>query len=167
VPGGAGAPGLRAVSLSQTAAHGYNPFGTGPENENRVENVIDNDPNTFWSTEQYYSGTLKKAGGVGTGLYLDASPGVIARAIQITTATPGFAVQIYASNQEPPALAYGDPAPLSARGWKGPIGQSAAVANGQRIALTVPQPLRYYLVWLTTLPPGMQSAQIDELTLLR
>jgi serine/threonine protein kinase len=167
VPPGAGAAGLRAVSLSQGAAHGYNPFGTGPENENRIENAVDNDPNTFWSTEQYYSGTLKKPGGVGTGLYLDASPGVIAKSIKIQTGTPGFAVQIYAANLQPPQLSYGDPAPLSARGWKGPIGQSATVTNGQRIALAAPQPFRYYLVWLTTLPPGMQSAQINELTLLR
>jgi eukaryotic-like serine/threonine-protein kinase len=167
VPPGAGGAGLRAVSLSQGAARGYNPFGTGPENENRIENVVDNDPNTFWSTEQYYSGTLKKSGGVGTGLYLDASPGVVAKAIQILTATPGFAVQIYAANQEPPSLPYGDQATLSARGWQGPVGQSAAVTNGQRIALSVPHPFRYYLVWLTTLPPNMQSAQINELTLLQ
>jgi eukaryotic-like serine/threonine-protein kinase len=129
--------------------------------------VVDNDPNTFWSTEQYYSGTLKKPGGVGTGLYLDAAPGVGAKAIEIKTATPGFAVQVYASNEEPPALSYGDPASLSARGWQGPIGQSAAVANGQRITLTVPHPFRYYLVWLTTLPPNMESAQINELTVYR
>jgi eukaryotic-like serine/threonine-protein kinase len=167
VPPGGGFAGLRAVSLSQTAAHDYNPFGTGPEDENRVQNVVDNDPNTFWSTEQYYSGTLKKAGGVGTGLYLDASPGVAAKAIEIQTATPGFAVQIYARNEEPPTLPYGDVASLSARGWQGPIGQSAAVANRQRIALAVPHPFRYYLVWLTTLPPNMQFAQINELTLLR
>ena len=33
--------GLQAVPLSQTAAHDYNPFGTGPENHNRVQNVVD------------------------------------------------------------------------------------------------------------------------------
>ena len=39
----------------------------GPENRDQVDNVVDSDPNTTWSTEQYYDGTLKKAGGVGVG----------------------------------------------------------------------------------------------------
>ena len=69
-------PGCPPCLLAQTAAHGYNPFGTGPENRDQIENVVDSDPNTTWSTEQYYDGTLKKTGGEGVGLYLDASPGV-------------------------------------------------------------------------------------------
>src|SRR6201987_207790 len=43
-------PGLTPVALSQTAAHDYNPFGTGPENRERVGNVVDSDPNTAWTT---------------------------------------------------------------------------------------------------------------------
>ena len=74
--------GLVPVQLSQTAAHDYNPFGTGPENRDLIQNVVDGDPNTTWSTETYYEGTLRKAGGVGAGLYLDASPGVAAKAIE-------------------------------------------------------------------------------------
>src|SRR5947209_6300267 len=57
--------GLDPVPLSQTAATDYNPFGTGPENRDRIQNVVDSDPNTSWSTEQYYDGTLNKPGGVG------------------------------------------------------------------------------------------------------
>jgi hypothetical protein len=159
--------GLRAVPLSQTAAHGYNPFGTGPENRDRIQNVVDGDPNTYWSTEQYYGGTLQKAGGVGTGLYLDASPGVVAKAIEIQTTTPGFAVQVYAADSEPPTLPYGDPTPLVARGWRGPFGASASVAGRQRIRLGVSHPFRYYLLWLTALPPGEQSASISDVTLSR
>src|ERR1019366_9105588 len=66
-------PGLEQVALSQTAAHDYNPFGTGPENRDLIDNVVDNDPNTTWSTEQYYEHSLRKPGGVGLGLYLDAA----------------------------------------------------------------------------------------------
>jgi serine/threonine-protein kinase len=90
--------GLEPVQLSQSAAHDYNPFGTGPENRDQIQNVVDNDPNTTWSTETYYEGTLKKAGGTGAGLYLDAAPGVAAKAIEVKTPTPGFAAQIYAAN---------------------------------------------------------------------
>jgi len=160
--------GLEPVALAQTAANGYNPFGTGPENRNLVDNVVDSDPNTAWSTEQYYDDTLKKAGGVGAGLYLDAAPGVVAKAIEIQTPTPGFAVQLYGANSVNASIPYGDPMTLSERGWQGPLGASANVHDGERIPLNPSgQRFRYYLIWITTLPPGMQSASIAELTLFK
>ena len=161
-------PGLQPVSLSQTAAHGYNPFGTGPENRDQVDNVVDSDPNTTWSTEQYYDGTLQKAGGLGAGLYLDAAPGVLAKAIEIQTPTPGFAVQIYAADHIDLALPYGDATPLSRRGWTGPIGQSSYVSSDERIPLSATAGRsRYFLVWITKLPANMQSASIGGVTLFR
>ena len=160
--------GLQPVQLSQTAAHDYNPFGTGPENRDLIQNVVDNDPNTTWSTETYYEGTLKKAGGTGAGLYLDAAPGVAAKAIEIKTPTPGFSAQIYVANNINLSLQYGDPTPLPARGWQGPIGASQLVRNGDRIILnTGGHRFRYYLLWLSTLPPGMQRATIADVTLFK
>ncbi len=167
-PGIASRAGLEPVQLSQTAAHDYNPFGTGPENRDQVENVVDSDPNTTWSTEQYYDGTLKKAGGMGLGIYLDAAPRVLAKAVEIQTPTPGFAVQIYVADQVEVELPYGSSTPLAARGWQGPVGASAHVHDAERIPLALSgRPYRYYLVWLTTLPPGMESATIAELTLFK
>jgi eukaryotic-like serine/threonine-protein kinase len=160
--------GLQAVPLSQTAAHDYNPFGTGPENHNRVQNVVDSDPNTTWSTAHYYEGTLKKAGGTGVGVYLDAAPGVVARAIEMQTPTPGFDVQIYGASSINLSYPYGDSTPLTARGWHGPLASAANVHNRQRIRIaSAATPYRYYLIWLTTLPPGQQSASISEVTLFR
>src|SRR5271166_2987184 len=130
-PGIASHAGLEPVQLSQTAAHSYNPFGTGPENRDQVGNLVDSDPNTTWSTEQYYEGTLKKAGGIGLGVYLDAAPRVLAKAIEIQTPTPGFAVQIYAADQIELELPYGNSTPLSARGWHA-VGASTAVHDGAR-----------------------------------
>jgi eukaryotic-like serine/threonine-protein kinase len=167
-PGVVSRPGLSPVFLAQTAGHGYNPFGTGPENHDEIENVVDSDPNTTWSTEQYYDGTLKKAGGVGAGLYLDASPGVVGRAVEIQTPTPGFAAQVYAANRIQLSLPYGDPTPLPARGWRGPVGASEYVHNHERIRLNVGgQPFRYYLIWIAALPHNMESASIAGLTLFR
>jgi eukaryotic-like serine/threonine-protein kinase len=167
-PGIASNGGLVPVQLSQTAAHDYNPFGTGPENRDQVGNVVDSDPNTTWNTEQYYDGTLKKAGGVGLGVYLDAAPGVLARAIEIQTPTPGFAVQIYAADQIDLSLAYGSSTPLTSRGWQGPIGASANVHSSERIPLSPSgHRYRYYLVWMTTLPPGKESTTISDITLFR
>jgi serine/threonine-protein kinase len=164
---GSGA-GLVPVPLKQDAAHDYNPFGTGPENRDRIQNVVDNDPNTTWSTEQYYEGNLRKAGGVGLGLYLDAAPRVLAKALEIQTPTPGFAVQIYVGDQLELELPYGDPKQLTERGWQGPVGASSYVHNGERIQLRLSgHPHRYYLIWMTTLPPGQQSASIADVALLK
>jgi eukaryotic-like serine/threonine-protein kinase len=166
-PGVHSGAGLQAVPLSQTAAHDYNPFGTGPENHDRVQNVVDSDPNTVWSTAHYYEGTLKKAGGVGVGVYLDAAPRVAARAVEIQTSTPGFDMQVYGADDINLSYAYGDTTPLTARGWHGPLGSAQSVRDRQRVRLTSGGSYRYYLIWLTTLPPGQQSASISELTLFK
>jgi serine/threonine protein kinase len=168
-PGASAHAGLIPVSLAQNAAHDYNPFGTGPENPQLDAFAIDSDPNTSWSTEHYYSGTLKKAGGVGVGLYLDASPGVAARQIELQTPTPGFAVQVYVANHIQLSLPYGDSTPLAARGWVGPVGEDSSIHNHDHIPLNLPggERFRYYLVWLTTLPPGQETASISEVTLFR
>jgi eukaryotic-like serine/threonine-protein kinase len=161
-------PGLEAIALSQTAAHDYNPFGTGPESRDQVDNVVDGDPSTTWTTEQYYDGTLKKAGGVGLGVYLDAAPHVLAKAIEIQTPTPGFAAQVYVANRIDLELPYGNSTPLTARGWQGPVGSSGYVHDGERVQLHLPgRPFRYYLLWMTSLAPGKQSTTIDDLTLFR
>jgi serine/threonine-protein kinase len=167
-PGAGSKAGLVAVPLGQSSAHGYNPFGTGPENRDQIDNVVDSDPNTTWSTEQYYEGNLKKAGGVGLGIYLDAAPGVVAKAIAIQTPTPGFSAQVYVSDRIDLELPYGDPTQLVKRGWQGPVGSSASVHSGEHIQLTVAGVRhRYYLIWLNTLPPGKQSASIADVTLFR
>ncbi len=168
VASGSAPAGLQQVQLGESAATDYNPFGTGPENRDLVQNVIDNDPNTTWSTEQYYSGTLKKAGGTGLGVYLDAAPGVSAKAVEIVTPTPGFAVQVYVADNIDLNLSYGDSTPLTSRGWTGPVGADSHVQSGARVRLHLEgRRYRYYLIWMTTLPPGMQSASIAELTLYR
>ena len=163
-----GSGGLVQVQLGQASAHDYNPFGTGPENRDTVENVVDGDPNTAWSTETYYDGTLHKAGGVGLGIYLDAKPGVTGEALEVQTPTPGFQAQVYAANHIDLNLPYGDTTSLLQRGWQGPVGSTSYVHSGERIRLASgKRRYRYYLLWMTTLPPGKQSATITQLTLFR
>ncbi|HWY19264.1 MAG TPA: protein kinase [Solirubrobacteraceae bacterium] len=155
--------GLQPVRLSQTAAHAYNPFGTGPEHPTQVSNVVDGDPTTTWSTEHYVEGTLAHKPGVG--LYLDGAPGVVARAIEIQTPTPGFTAAIYAS-EDFHRLPYGDTTPLTQRGW-------TQLAPARTIAANTTIPLsdsgniryRYYLIWITALPPSSEVAEIEEATL--
>ena len=157
--------GLQAVRLSQTAAHSYNPFGTGPENADQVSKVIDGEVSTTWSTEHYIEDRL--AGKPGVGLYLDAAPGVKARAVEIQTPTPGFAAEIYASNDFKQNLPYGNPTPLAQRGWVR-LAPVRTIAPSTTIASSpTGTRYRYYLVWLVSLPPSSESAEVSEVTLFK
>ena len=65
-------------------------------------------------------------------------------------------------------LPYGDPTPLASRGWRGPVGESRDVHNGERISFDLAgAAARYYLIWITTLPPGMEMVTISELLLFK
>jgi serine/threonine protein kinase len=156
--------GLQPVRLAQTAAHDYNPFGTGPEHPTQVSNVIDGDPNTTWSTEHYIEDTF--AGKPGLGLYLDAAPGVRGRAIEIQTPTPGFTAAIYASGGFREGIPYGDSTPLRKRGWT-QLAAARTIGADTTIQLSDPVGVRYryYLIWITALPPSSEAAEIQEVTL--
>ena len=155
--------GQQPVQLSQTAAHDYNPFGTGPEHPTQVSNIVDGDPNTTWSTEHYVEGTLANKPGIG--LYLDAAPGVQARAIELQTPTPGLTAAIYASNNFQ-QLPYGDTTPLTQRGWT-QVAAPRTIAAHTTVPLSDPANVRYryYLIWINKLPPSSEVAEIAEATL--
>jgi eukaryotic-like serine/threonine-protein kinase len=152
--------GTRPVLLAQTAASSYNPFGTGPEHPRQVSSTIDGDVNTAWSTEHYVGGQLGKPG---LGVVLDASPGVVAHAIEIQTPTPGFSAAVYAAN----AYSSGGTGTLAAHGWT-QLAPSRTLAPRSMIGFAGQSTsYRYYLVWVTALPPGSETAEISEITLFR
>jgi serine/threonine protein kinase len=143
------------VSLQRGSAHDYDPYGTGGEHPELTRFAVDRDPSSTWSTENYDAGDLQKPG---VGLYLDAKPSVSAKALRIQTPTPGFDVEIYAAKTGPPQT-------LPDPGWM-LVGKASALQSRQPIQLdTASQRFRYYLVWITKLPPGAQKVQISELAL--
>jgi serine/threonine protein kinase len=154
---------LVQVGLCQTCAHAYNPDGLGgdtSQNDNEAGLAIDNDPQTKWQTQQYYGGSLGKPG---VGLYVDANPGVVARALRLVTDTPGFQAQIWARNTAPkPNVAdFGQPG-----GWV-QLASQPYVHHRQEIALPGAAPYRYYLVWIVSLPPGLQTVSLNEISLYK
>jgi eukaryotic-like serine/threonine-protein kinase len=156
--------GLTPVVLSQKAASSYNPFGTGPEHSEDVSSVVDGDPNTYWSTEHYTDSQLGKPG---LGVALDATPGVAARAVEVQTPTPGFSAAVYGSTgfkSTPPA---GGPQQLTTLGWT-QLAPARAIDSHTTIAINSAK-LVYldYLIWITKLPPGRETAQISEITLFK
>ena len=157
-------PGLQPVRLAQTAAHDYNPFGTEPEHPTQVSNIVDGDPNTTWSTEHYIEDSL--GGKPGLGVYLDASPGVRARALAIQTPTPGLTASIYAANTFREGLPYGNTTPLTQRGWT-LLAPARTIGASTTIPLSDPGDVRYryYLIWIVKLPPASEVAEISEAAL--
>jgi serine/threonine protein kinase len=145
-----------AVSLCTSCAHGFNPLGSPTDEHPDAGLAIDNQPGTFWNTQNYYGHTLGKAG---VGLYLDANPSTTARVMRVVTATPGFSASIYARNTPPP-LTWPDP------GWTR-VSSPTTIASKQDIHLTSgTTSYRYWLLWITSLAGHSQLA-IDEVTLYK
>jgi hypothetical protein len=132
------------VSLCDTCAHAFNPLGTSPQNPNEAGYAIDNNPADEWSTVTYYDHVLLEAG---IGIYVDAAPKTLVKDILILTSTPGFNAQFYATDSTPSPTA-----------WPGnwvQVGSENNIHNNQSIPLsTGGLPHRYWLVWITKLPPG-------------
>ncbi len=156
--------GVTPVVLKQEAASSYNPFGTGPEHAEDVASVVDGDLNTSWSTEHYIDGNLDKPG---LGISLDATPGVAARAVEIQTPTPGFNAAVYASTGLEASKPSGATQSLTALGWS-QLASARKIAAHTTIAINARRLLyRYYLIWITKLPPESETAEISEVTLFK
>jgi eukaryotic-like serine/threonine-protein kinase len=158
-PGGGGSTPV-PVKLCPACASAYNPYGHGgiAQNGQDAHNAIDGDQTTAWTTESYYTGQLDKAG---VGLYVDAAKQVAATALKLFTSTPGFTATIYGTSSKPDLYSFPDSR------WER-LTQTVAVAAERDFRLkTDGHSYRYYLVWITKLPPGGESASINEIDLYR
>jgi serine/threonine protein kinase len=121
--------------------------GDGSEDPDEVGLATDGNPQTFWHTDIYSNqnfGNLKP----GVGLVLDARRVVTLKRITVTTDTPGFPAKIQAGSSP-----------------SGPFSDDSAVRNVHgRTSFTLQgAKARYYVVWLTGLPPG-RTVHVNEVT---
>jgi tRNA A-37 threonylcarbamoyl transferase component Bud32 len=151
--------GLRPFSLKQANAKDYDPFGDNKsEHPLQAKLVVDGETNTSWSTETYEGNTLGSKAGVG--IYVVADPTVAARAMEVLTPTKGWAGAVYGAKA--------GPVPPTIDGWGTRIGVIPSAKASQRIDLdTAGNRFRYYLVWITKLPPGANKVEISEIRLFR
>jgi tRNA A-37 threonylcarbamoyl transferase component Bud32 len=151
--------GESVVSLARASAMDYDPLGDKAEHHDQVARAVDRDPGTMWSTESYRDG-LAGANKAGVGIYLDAKPGVDAVRMEIQTSKTGWKADIYAAS--------GSHAPASiGSGWT-KIGGGTVRTDRQRFKLDAGgKRYRYYLVWITQLPPNQQRVEIGELALFQ
>jgi len=153
-----GAPALVGVSLAAGSAHDYDPLGDKQEHPGEVSAAVDDNANTFWSTETYQSSALAKAG---VGIYVDAAPDVLAHQLRVQTDTPGFSAEVYGASGAHVPGTLPDPA------WIKLAGPVTVRAKTPIDLDTASGPHRFFLLWITRLPPGKNSAHVNELSLYR
>ena len=151
--------GLQEVGLGQRAVKDYDPLGDDKrEHPDETSAVVDGDPASTWSTEQYTTGQLQKDG---VGIVIDASPGVAARQLELRTPAPGFTATVYVAESSTPE----NPPPDGA--WT-EVSATRNVAESEKFDLdTAGQRFRRYLVWITQLAPEAKRAEISEILLYR
>jgi serine/threonine-protein kinase len=146
--------GTRTVSVGSTSAKAYDPIGGDGEHDADAHNVVDRDPGTFWTTEHYDGGVLNKAG---VGIYIDAKPRVDAKSLEIDS-KPGWHAELYAAPSGPVPAGIG-------QGWQRVGGGDVRTAEQRMRLSTDGKSYRYYLVWITRLPPGSSQVEISEIKL--
>jgi serine/threonine-protein kinase len=151
---------LVAVRLCASCAYAYNPYGIGGTAQDNAQapRAVDGDASTGWSTEEYYSGQLNKPG---VGLYVTTPSSVAARRLVVITSTPGFSATVYGSASRPSATSF------TASGWV-KLASASDTGLKQTFALKPGgHGYRYYLVWITRLPPNADYATIDGIQVYR
>jgi len=146
---------LSEVRLAGNAASDYDPEGDSKESEDATRNAIDGNPTTNWNTETYQGG-FEGNDKSGVGIYVDASKPIAARGLSLATATPHFKARVYGSETVPAAI----------RGWES-LSPVREVNEDHTFRFSTRQrKFRYYLLWITELPP-QNKAEIQELSLLK
>jgi len=125
----------------------YDPFGDNKEEHSAAAfNITDGNPTTYWSTERYND--APSLGKPGVGVVIDGSTLVDLAQLVVVTDTPGFTAEIDATNTEG-----GTPAKVS---------DSKVVGKTTTFEISSNGPKRYYVIWITKLPPGLNYAHVNE-----
>jgi predicted Ser/Thr protein kinase len=134
-----------SVPLAGVAS--YDPYASDhSEHPKEVSKAADRNPATYWTTEQYRD--APSLGKPGVGVVLDAyGPAQLSR-VTVVTDTPGFTAQIQAANN-----LGGPPQPVSDR---------RVVGHRTAFEIRPGAPKRYYIVWITKLPPDHNYAHVNE-----
>jgi predicted Ser/Thr protein kinase len=137
------APSSRFVHLAGVGA--WDPQGGDGEHDADAPKATDGNPATFWRTEQYQA--FDKAG---VGVVLEAPAAKQLESVTVRTDTPGFTAEI----QSGP----------SAQGPFSTVSASRVVGDRTRFAIRDSRPAKFYVVWITQLPPGSDTAHVNEVS---
>ena len=143
------------TELELNAATDFDPLGTDGEHPYETGLAIDgNAKGTAWSTETYTAGLGKD----GVGLILDAGDNVQPSELRLLTDGGGWTYEIYAAK--------GSSTPVDIESFGSPVSDELTADSTESVAeLDVPEPSRYFLVWITSVPDGA-AAEISDAQLI-
>jgi serine/threonine-protein kinase len=137
------APPARPVQLAGVGA--WDPQGGDGEHDADAPRATDGDPATFWRTEHYQSFSKP-----GVGVVLETPTVKQLKSVTVVTDTPGFTAEIQSGS--------------SARGPFTTVSTSRVVGDHTRFAIDGLKPAKFYVVWITHLPPGSDTAHVNEVS---
>jgi tRNA A-37 threonylcarbamoyl transferase component Bud32 len=141
------APGNPAGGTSPpriASATDFDPLGDGHENHQLVNNAIDNNPQTAWSTEIYATRNFGNAK-AGVGIYVTLVVPATVHEVTVDTYESQWNGTIYTS---------ANPAPATLGAWGRPRVSRANLGTQAVFAVPAGPSARAVLVWITNLPPG-------------
>jgi hypothetical protein len=138
------------ILLDTDAATIYNPYNLAASSFSDPAKAIDGDPDTAWD----YQLDPTDAGKTLVGLTIDLKTPQPAKAIKITTLSPGMTVEFYGANG---ATA---PAAITAPGWVHLANRKAIKPSTAVVLKTLGKSYRYLLVWITHAPAGVTAGTI-------
>jgi eukaryotic-like serine/threonine-protein kinase len=163
--GGGGALKDKGAVVPLSSATDFDPLGDGEEGPESVSLAVDGNPTgTAWSSEHYdtsdFAGT-KSGENPGVGLYVTARSAAQPSEMVVRGA-PGWDAEVYAAASGPPE---------ELEEWGPPVGEIGEAGEGAEIALDVPAPSKYFLIWFTKAAPSRDQAgryrlEIDDVKLI-
>ena len=137
--------------VSLTGVGAYDPYGDGTEHDSEAPKATDGNLATYWYTEDYHD--APSLGKPGVGIVLDAhAPTQVSRII-VRTDTAGFTAEIRATN-----ILGGTSQQVSDR--------RVVTARTAFDVRASGGPKRYYIIWITKLPPDSNFAHVNEVRAL-
>jgi hypothetical protein len=147
-------PPAPAASVAVTRATAFNPNGE-PDSPNRVNNLFDGNPGTFWTTFDYNQQFGPGGITTGSGAILTLANPATVREVTIDSSTPGTQVEIRTMPGPQPVLS-------------GPPQGTGVLNNGKTtIQVNSSGPTQYVLVLVTKLTPnaGKFKSTLNEVTI--
>jgi eukaryotic-like serine/threonine-protein kinase len=134
----------------------HDPFGGG-EHPDRVHEAFDDDPETYWRTQQYRGNP--ELGGLkpGVGIWLDLGEPHPVTDLVVSTTNPGASFTVFVGDAPPD----GDVAPED---WGTAVAEVADAGDEQRIELEEATDGQVWMLWFTSLPQdgGRYRATVSE-----
>jgi hypothetical protein len=150
--------GTRPVWTKPPTVTSFDPDGDGEEDPGGVGLAVDSDPTTAWTTDIYHGnahfGGLKP----GVGLLIDLGRPKKVDAARLLLSASGAAIELRAGDVDPKQASN---LPV--------VAHDAHTPASTKLALATPTTARYWLLWITSLPPSGDndySLGVAEISLL-